>query len=70
MKMEEVKRLPKAKCKKKTAFQSVQVKSVFLYGNPNKGKQDILSRMERQFTEQVNRDIALLLDQVHVLPCN
>lgn len=52
----------KAKCKKKTAFQSVQVKSVFLYGNPNKGKQDVLSRMERQFTDQVNRDIALLLD--------
>ena len=39
--------MPVAIHKKATEFSTSQAKSVFLYGNPNIGKLEILQRMER-----------------------
>lgn len=46
--------MPKAPKKKKTEFNNNPVKSVFLYGNPNKGKLDVLWQMERKYVELIN----------------
>ena len=37
--------MPKARKKKSSTFESSPVKSVFLFGNPNKGKLDVLWQM-------------------------
>lgn len=46
--------MPRARRRKDTEFQSQMVKSVFLYGRPNKGKSGILQSMQDVFTSMVN----------------
>ena len=54
--------MPKARKKKKTEFNNKPVKSVFLYGNPNKGKLDVLWQMERKYVELINFNIEALMN--------
>lgn len=54
--------MPVAMHKKATEFSTSQAKSVFLYGDPNVGKLEILQRMEREYTSLVNKDIALIIN--------
>lgn len=54
--------MPAAMHKKATEFSTSQAKSVFLYGDPNVGKLEILQRMEREYTALVNRDIDLIVN--------
>lgn len=54
--------MSKARHRKDTNFQSTATKSVFLYGQPNKGKLARLKQMQHIFTALVNEDI-LILDQ-------
>lgn len=53
--------MPRARRRKDTEFQSQMVKSVFLYGRPNKGKFEILQSMQDFFTDMVN-DLIRRLD--------
>ena len=52
--------MPRAKKRKGTSFQNSLTKSVFLNGRPNKGKTELLSRMERMFLSLVNNNIRFL----------
>ena len=58
--------MPKPRRRKGTSFGTSVTKSVFLYGQPNKGKLACLKDMVSSFTALVNRDI-LLLDDNKVL---
>lgn len=59
--------MPKARKKKSSAFES-PVKSVFLFGNPNKGKLNLLWQMEHKYVELINFNIDVLTDvpDIHV----
>ena len=52
--------MPKARKRKTTEFDNNPVKSVFLYGNPNKGKLAVLWQMERKYVELINFNIEVL----------
>lgn len=52
--------MPKVRCRKGSSFESSVTKSVFLYGNPNKGKLTSLKEMQDLFTTLVNQDIQIL----------
>ena len=60
--------MPKARKKKSSEFVSSPVKSVFLFGKPNKGKLDVLWQMERQYVELINFNIDALMTipDIHV----
>ena len=60
--------MPKARKKKSSAFESSPVKSVFLFGNPNKGKLNLLWQMEHKYVELINFNIDVLTDvpDIHV----
>ena len=60
--------MPKTRKKKSSAFESSPVKSVFLFGKPNKGKLDVLWQMERQYVELINFNIEALMavPDIHV----
>ena len=53
--------MPKARKKKSSEFESSPVKSVFLFGKPNKGKLNLLWQMERKYVELVNFNIEALM---------
>lgn len=55
--------MPKVRCRKGSSFESSVTKSVFLYGNPNKGKLTSLKEMQDLFTTLVNQDIQILSDR-------
>ena len=52
--------MPKTRKKKSSAFESSPVKSVFLFGNPNRGKLDLLWQMEHKYVEMINFNIDVL----------
>ena len=54
--------MPNARKKKTTEFDNNPVKSVFLYGNPNKGKLSVLWQMERKYVELINFNIEALMN--------
>lgn len=54
--------MPKPRRRKGTSFETSVTKSVFLYGQPNKGKLACLKEMVSSFTALVNHDILLLDD--------
>ena len=54
--------MPKARKKKTTEFDNAPVKSVFLYGNPNKGKLAVLWQMERKYVELINFNVEALMN--------
>ena len=60
--------MPKARKKKSSEFEASPVKSVFLFGNPNKGKLDLLWQMERKYVELINFNIEALIavPDIHV----
>ena len=60
--------MPKARKKKSSEFESSPVKSVFLFGKPNKGKLNLLWQMERKYAELVNFNIEALMavPDIHV----
>ena len=60
--------MPKARKKKSSEFEASPVKSVFLFGKPNKGKLDVLWQMERQYVELINFNIEALMavPDIHV----
>ncbi|MCH4014203.1 MAG: transposase [Solobacterium sp.] len=60
--------MPKACKKKSSEFVSSPVKSVFLYGKPNKGKLHLLWQMERKYVELINFNIEALMavPDIHV----
>ena len=53
--------MPKARKKKRSEFESSPVKSVFLFGKPNKGKLDLLWQMEHKYVELINFNIDALM---------
>lgn len=59
--------MPKARKRKDSEFQTTLTKSVFLYGNPNKGKWIVLQQMQDSFTKLINRDIQVLNEDHSVL---
>lgn len=60
--------MPKARKKKNSAFESSPVKSVFLFGNLNKGKLNLLWQMEHKYVELINFNIDVLtgIPDIHV----
>ena len=60
--------MPRARKKKNSAFESSPVKSVFLFGKPNKGKLDLLWQMEHKYVELINFNIDALMavPDIHV----
>ena len=52
--------MPKARHKKTTEYQTSMTKAVFLFGEPNKGKLELLSQIQAYYTDLVNQDIELL----------
>ena len=60
--------MPKARKKKNSEFESSPVKSVFLFGKPNKGKLDLLWQMEHKYVELINFNIEALMavPDIHV----
>ena len=60
--------MPKTRKKKSSAFESSPVKSVFLFGKPNKGKLDLLWQMEHKYVELINFNIEALMavPDIHV----
>ena len=60
--------MPKVRKKKSSEFEASPVKSVFLFGKPNKGKLDVLWQMERQYVELINFNIEALMavPDIHV----
>ena len=60
--------MPKARKKKSSEFESSPVKSVVLFGNPNKGKLDLLWQMEHKYVELINFNIEALMavPDIHV----
>ena len=60
--------MPKARKKKNSEFESSPVKSVFLFGKPNKGKLNLLWQMERKYVELINFNIEVLMavPDIHV----
>ena len=55
--------MPKVRCRKGSSFEPSVTKSVFLYGDPNKGKLTSLTKMQALFTALVNQDIQILSDR-------
>lgn len=55
--------MAKAKKRKHTNFESAPVKSVFLYGHPNKQKVVDITAIQKLFTDLVNKNIQLLSTQ-------
>lgn len=53
--------MPKARKKKKTEFNPNPVKSVFLYGDPNREKLETLRYMERRYVELINFNIVNIM---------
>lgn len=48
-------------CRRKdSTFETSQVKSVFLYGKPNKVKLNLLSCMQQKFCELANENIRIM----------
>ena len=45
--------MPKARKKKSSEFESSPVKSVFLFGKPNKGKLDLIWQMEHKYVDRL-----------------
>ena len=60
--------MPKARKKKNSEFESSPVKSVFLFGKPNKGKLDLIWQMEHKYVELINFNIEALMavPDIHV----
>ena len=60
--------MPKARKKKSSEFESSPVKSVFLFGKPNKGKLDLIWQMEHKYVEMINFNIDALMavPDIHV----
>ena len=60
--------MPKARKKKNSEFESSPVKSVFLFGNPNRGKLNLLWQMEHKYVELINFNIEALMavPDIHV----
>ena len=60
--------MPKACKKKSSEFEASPVKSVFLFGKPNKGKLDLLWQMEHKYVELINFNIEALMavPDIHV----
>lgn len=60
--------MPKARKKKSSEFEASPVKSVFLFGKPNKGKLDVLWQMEHKYVELINFNIEVLtaVPDIHV----
>ena len=60
--------MPKAPKKKNSEFESSPVKSVFLFGKPNKGKLDLIWQMEHKYVELINFNIEALMavPDIHV----
>ena len=55
--------MPKARHKKTTEYQASMTKAVFLFGSPNKGKRELLEKIQLYYTDLVNRDIEILSDR-------
>ena len=55
--------MPKARHKKTTEYQTSMTKSIFLFGNPNVGKRELLEKIQSYYTDLVNKDIEILSDQ-------
>ena len=60
--------MPKARKKMNSEFEPSPVKSVFLFGKPNKGKLDLLWQMEHKYVELINFNIEALMavPDIHV----
>ena len=60
--------MPKSRKKKSSEFESSPVKSVFLFGKPNKGKLDLIWQMEHKYVEMINFNIDALMavPDIHV----
>ena len=60
--------MPKARKKKSSEFEASPVKSVFLFGKPNKGKLDVLWQMKHKYVELINFNINVLtgIPDIHV----
>ena len=60
--------MPKARKKKSSEFEASPVKSVFLFGKPNKGKLDLLWQIEHKYVELINFNIEALMavPDIHV----
>lgn len=60
--------MPKARKKKSSEFKASPVKSVFLFGKPNKGKLDVLWQMKHKYVELINFNINVLtgIPDIHV----
>ena len=54
--------MAKARKRKDTQFETSMTKSVFLYGNPNKDKCEVIRDMQNKFTQMVNGYIRILTD--------
>lgn len=49
--------MPKPRFRKNSSFENTQTKSVFLYGNPNRGKLEDLLQLQQTYTNTVNEYI-------------
>ena len=52
--------MAKARRRKESSFEPEQIKSIFLFGHPNKEKLAVLQRMQAAFVMLVNTDIQKL----------
>ena len=60
--------MPKARHKKATEYQTSMTKAVFLFGEPNKGKLELLGRIQSYYTNLVNKDIEILAGRTDLMP--
>ena len=60
--------MPKARHKKTTEYQTSMTKAVFLFGEPNKGKLELLGHIQSYYTDLVNKDIEILAGRTDLMP--
>ena len=60
--------MPKARHKKTTEYQTSMAKAIFLFGEPNKGKLELLGQIQSYYTDLVNKDIEILSGRTDLMP--
>lgn len=55
--------MPKPRHRRKSEYQTSMTKSVFLYGNPNKGKAELLRSAQDKAVDLINRNIRILSER-------
>lgn len=58
--------MPKAHRRKDSSFASTQVKSVFLYGRPNREKLSAIMKIQQKYQDLVNQDIRILSENAGI----